>query len=526
MNPTPSRRKPHLGVDPDLEAGLRAESALPRDWTIRPGHDPQRSGVDGVQRLPGRHVPRAASSANAEKIRHLFSRASFGLTVPEFQVLSLVPVEQAVDALLQEPDLPDPPGEWVTEPFDRQAFRRLTRDEQQAWRRQNRMRINEMRGWWLGLMMSSAMNLREKMTLFWHGHFTSDIRSIELAQFVYLQNATWRQHALGNFRTFLKAMYKDPGMLYYLNGVQNQAQAPNENFARELMELFTMGIGNYTERDIKEAARAFTGWQVDTISLSSYVNPNRFDRGEKTFLGRTGNFFGDHIIDIILEQEVTARFICRKIYEFFVSRQINEDLVEALAATFRNRDYEIKPVLRQLFTSDFFYSDEVRASLIKSPVEMAVANARALSVEETNLRYLLGATAELGQDLLNPPNVAGWPGQRSWISPTTYVARNTFSEIFINGGVLDNPDSNRSPIKFDAMAFARSFNLTGAQELAEAMEAHLLRLPANEASREFLLQVLLGTASPEDWSLNYPGADKLVQDFLVQLVRLPEYHLT
>lgn len=524
-----AKSKPYLGVDPNLEKGLYDEPALPPTWTVQPrnGEAQNSSGSEALLALLNQREPRlraraAAQSSNAEKIKHLFSRASFGLTVAEMQALALIPPEQAVEALLADSAPPEPPGDWVSEPFDRRAFRQMSREERQAWRQLNRRRINEMRGWWLELMMSSAMNLREKMTLFWHGHFTSDIRSIELAQFLYLQNATWRKHALGNFRDFLKDMYKDPGMLFYLNGVQNRASHPNENFARELLELFTMGIGNYTEQDIKEAARAFTGWQVDTINLTSYINERLYDRGTKTFLGRTGNFYGDHIIDIILEQEVTARFICRKLYEFFVSRELNQEFIDELAKTFRDNDYEIKPVLRQMFTSDFFYSDQVVASLIKSPVEMAVSNARMFSVKEINLRYLLRGTHDLGHDLLNPPNVAGWPGQRSWISPTTYVGRNALSESFVSG----SSGRGRAPIKFDPLEFGYSYQTTNARDLLDAAIDHLLLMPIKDQTRESLLASLVGTADPNDWSLAYAGADRQVVAFLVHLVRLPEFHLT
>jgi len=187
--------------------------------------------------------------------------------------------------------------------------------------------------------------------------------------------------------------------------------------------------------------------------------------------------------------------------------------------------YEIKPVLQKLFTSDLFYSNQAVASLIKSPVDMAITNARMLSVDSIDLRYLLNATRDLNQELLNPPNVAGWPGQRDWISPTTYITRNTFSETYVNGGLYQNPNSRRSPIEFDPLAFAKSFNIQEVTELAEAMATHLLALPVQQQNMDFLVSVLLGSAEPGDWSLDYPGADRLVTEFLIQLLRLPEFHL-
>ncbi|MFQ5602070.1 MAG: DUF1800 family protein [bacterium] len=468
----------------------------------------------------------SSASSHSEQVKHLLARAGFGATFAELKELESNSIAEIVEELLTEPALPTPPGEWVTEPFDLQQYLKWTESEKQAYFVQNIERINDLRVWMLELMMSSAINLREKMTFFWHGHFTTDISSAELAQFLFKQNDTYRKHALGNFGDFLKNVYKDPGMLLYLNGAQNVVTAPNENFARELMELFTMGIGNYTEDDIKEAARAFTGWEIDPYNLTSFFNPNLHDYGVKSFLGERGNFDGDDIIDLILKQPQTATFICRKFYEFFISREVDEEYVQDLAAVFRANNYEIKPVLRSLFTSEHFYNANVRASLIKSPIELVVGNARKLSVEKADVYFLLTVAAILDQELLNPPNVAGWPGQRAWISPTTYVLRNTVSEIFVNENLVRDPVTNQPVIEFNPMKFARSFGIPTAPELANAIINYLVSRPLDEVTSEFLLQTLVGTAAPNDWSLDYPGADRLVTEFVIQILRLPEYHLT
>ncbi|MGH7453538.1 MAG: DUF1800 domain-containing protein, partial [bacterium] len=261
----------------------------------------------------------AATAWGAPHIRHLMSRASFGLTVTELNALLPFSKIQLVTRLLADDPLPPPPGDWVNEPFDPSVYRSLPPDQQMQWQRTNRLRFEELRGWWIGRMAAASFNLREKMAFFWHGHFTTEFDTINLAQWMYLQNDTLRRHALGNFRDFLKAIYKDPAMLIYLDGVRNVARQPNENFARELLELFTMGVGHYTETDIKEAARAFTGWQIDSRNIGqpapaqvSFVIPNRHDSGIKTFFGKSGNFGGDEIIDIILDQPAVAEFICTK----------------------------------------------------------------------------------------------------------------------------------------------------------------------------------------------------------------------
>jgi uncharacterized protein (DUF1800 family) len=468
----------------------------------------------------------SATTWGPPHVRHLMSRAAFGVSVQGVKQLQPLTKTQIIDQLLANAALPNPPGDWVNEPYDPAAYRNLPPEQQQQYQQTVRQRVEQLRTWWLALMAATPFNLREKMTFFWHGHFTTELRTINLPQWLYMQNDTLRRHALGNFRDFLKAIYKDPAMLIYLDGARNNVRQPNENFARELLELFTMGVGNYTETDIKEAARAFTGWQVDSLTLTSFLNPRRHDDGIKTFFGKSGNFGGDDIIDIILEQPVTAEFICRKLYTFFVSREVDEPFVTLLADTFRQNNYEIKPVLRAIFESDHFYSDHAIAGLIKSPIELAVSNARMLEASFRNAGLILRSAAALNQDLMNPPNVAGWPGQRDWINPTTFITRNAFSETYVMGGTLENPGSNRRPVEFDAMAFARSFGVAKATPLVDQITGHLLRYPLDEATRDYLITVLVGSADPDDWSLDYPGAETQVKQFLVELMRQPEFQLT
>jgi len=484
------------------------------------------------RRLDGYNL--ANSAWGAPHIRHLLTRASFGVAVDELNTLLPLTKSQIVARLLTDDPLPASPGAWITEPYDPAVYRTWTQAEQQAWQRANRLHIEETRAWWILRMAASPFNLREKMTLFWHNHFTSEFDVVQLAQWVYMQNDTLRKHALGNFRTFLKAIYKDPAMLLYLDGVRSIRTQPNENFARELFELFTLGVGNYTENDIKQAARAFTGWQIDTRNIGStdpnkpvaYLVPNRFDSGIKTVFGKSGNFGGDDIIDLVLDQPVVAEFICGKLYKFFVSRETDKAFVTELANIFRQNNYEIKPVVQAIFESDHFYSEHAVASLIKSPIELGVNNVRLLKPKRVTPTYIISSATSLDQDLLNPPNVAGWPGQRSWINASSLVTRNVFSETYIMGGNINNPGNSRlTQIDVDAMAFARSFGVEKATDLIDHFTAHLLRYPIDEATRDFLITVLVGSADPDDWSLNYPGADKQVKDCLVQIMRLPEFQL-
>jgi uncharacterized protein (DUF1800 family) len=431
-----------------------------------------------------------------------------------------------LDQLFAEQPLPAPPGSWVAEPYITEG---LTDEQLKALQLLNRERIDQLITWWVELMRTSLYNLRERMVLFWHGHFATEADVVNLAQWLFIHNDMLRRNALGNFRTFLKEMWKDPAMLIYLDGNQNLRTRPNENFARELLELFTMGVGTYTEEDIKEAARAFTGWRVDRTTLTSYFVPNRYDAGVKTVLGQTGNFDGDTIIDIILQQPVTATFICRKLYQFFVSPEVDETRVAALAEIFRTGDYEIKPVLRAIFESDYFYDENSVGAIIKSPVHLAISSVRQFAAVTVDPTYMFVASRLLDQTLLDPPNVAGWPGQREWISPTTLALRGSFGETVIMGGNIARPNANPNrvkPVVVDAMAFARSFGVSKARELLDKWIEHLLPFGVDESTKEFLLSVLIETADENDWSLDYAGADVRVKNCLTQIVRLPEYQLT
>lgn len=474
---------------------------------------------------PRSRLHSSAKSWGPAQAQHLLMRAGFGGTPAEIATAVAKSRDEIVEMLLADQPLPPPPGDWVTEPY---ITRGLTDEQRTQLRRTNRARFGDLISWWLTLMLQSGFSMREKMVLFWHGHFVTEARVVKISQFIYKYNDMLRRNSLGNFRTFLKEMWRDPAMLIYLNGNQNQVNKPNENFARELLELFTMGVDQYTEQDIKEAARAFTGWRVNPETLESYLTLGRRDSRRKTFLGQSGYFYGDEIIDIILQQPVTAKFICEKLYQYFVNFEPNSAHIEALADTFRANDYEIKPVLRQMLTSDYFYSEDNVGALIKSPVHLVVSTVRQLGLPQADLAYLYRAAEMLDQALFNPPNVAGWPGQRAWISPLTLASRSGFAESALLGGRIDRSLDRRNlkPIRTDVMAFARSFGSDRPRELLEKWIEHFMVIALDDLTKESLLSLLLDGAAEEDWSLNYDGVEQRVANCLTQMLRLPEYQLT
>lgn len=286
-----------------------------------------------------------------------------------------------------------------------------------------------MARWWLYRMIHSRHQLVEKMTYFWHDHFATSVTGVRQVNarhepLVMVQNELFRRYALGNFKELVHQVARDPAMLFWLDNRLNVKGNPNENWARELLELFTMGIGNYTEKDIQEAARAFTGWTVNRRTLDFQFRSDLHDFGTKTFLGVQGNLDGDDIIEIIFQQQVTAEFIARKLFEFFVYPDPPESVIRELAGTFRQSGYEMRALLEALFRHPEFYSTKALRAHIKSPVELVVATYRELGIGDP--QFLPRLMEPMGQQLFVPPDVGGWTTGIGWINTTTLLARYNF----------------------------------------------------------------------------------------------------
>jgi uncharacterized protein (DUF1800 family) len=305
-------------------------------------------------------------------------------------------------------------------------------EEKMAVRRELLREGVELQGWWMREILATPAPLTERMTLFWHNHFTSSLQKVKAPQLLYRQNLLLRTQALGNFRSLLHGIARDPAMIVYLDGFANRQAHPNENFARELLELFTLGEGHYGEQDVKEAARAFTGWSIERDSGAFRQRWPWHDRGQKTFLGQRGDFDGDDVLDIILEQPQTAQFIVEKLWREFVSPTPDAAQVQRIAARFR-RDWQIAPVLEALLTSPQFRDPANGGSLIKSPVDLVAGTLRTLQVPVDDGRFPALVCAQLGQALFNPPNVKGWPGGDAWINSATLVAREQFLDSLSRG---------------------------------------------------------------------------------------------
>ncbi|HPQ94749.1 MAG: DUF1800 domain-containing protein [Thiothrix sp.] len=413
------------------------------------------------------------------------------------------------------------------------GFQAMDTDERRAVRTQARQECRELTCWWLQLIHETPYPLLERMTLFWHNHFTSNADSVAWPQLMYRQNQLFRTHALGNFANLLQEIVFDPAMLRYLDGASNAVNSPNENFARELLELFTLGEGHYTERDIVEAARSLTGWQFDYKTGKAVFKVWRHDKAEKTFLGETGNFNSTDIINIILRQPRTAEFIAEKFWAGFINPEPPDPaIITQWARTFRESGYEITALLSAVVQSQPFWDGRNRGALIKSPVEFSIGLLRELKTEISDYEFLRKANLQLGQNLFYPPDVKGWRGGFSWISNTTLTRRHDLISKLTTeyGNGLTTAIPARMLLQQEP-AVPSPKNLSN-QQLDQLLAGLFARFTGTEAAITATATATcnIDVAALEQWllplpSLSRPDCHQPLSDLLFVLMKDPAYQL-
>jgi uncharacterized protein (DUF1800 family) len=362
-----------------------------------------------------------------EKISHLYRRVGFGASPAELTAATERGLDATLEMLLNPERVEDDVDlklAQVNPPLD------LSKER-------------DLQVLWLFRMLHTRRPLIEKMTLFWHNHFATANYKVNDAGLMLQQNNLFRSNALGNFRRLVLDVSRDPAMLIWLDGNLNKKGNPNENFARELMELFTTGIGHYSERDVDEVARTFTGWQFlrdrTTGATTFYRNDSEHDSGTKTVLGRTGNLDGTDVIDMLVPHPATAARIASELFKYFVHDNPTQAQIDGLAKIYLDSKYEIKPVVRAILTSPAFFSEEAYLARVKSPVEFVIGSLKQLAPSATNLGHLPEEMARMGQELFNPPTVFGWDGGLEWVNSTTMLARmnyaNTLSQSRGSAGI-------------------------------------------------------------------------------------------
>ena len=480
--------------------------------------------------------------SNRLKNQHLLWRAAFGPMAENAASLDNISQKKLWELLLKtsakQPDKIDVASGTldglVKGVQDIAQMQKFTPEQKRAMAKQSREDIKSLNLHWLAVMTNSEAQFREKMGLFWHGHFACRVFNIFYQQ--QLLHIV-RTNAFGNFGELLRAVSKSPAMLQFLNNQQNRKQRPNENFAREVMELFTLGRGNYTENDVKEAARAFTGWGFN-LQGEFVIRANQHDEGSKTFLGKTGNFNGDDIIDILLDQKQTALFITKKIYRYFVNEKMDGSKVQWLAKRFYQNGYNIKKLMEDIFTSDWFYDEKNIGTKIKSPVELLVGIERLLPMELKNDSARLLFQRALGQVLFYPPNVAGWPGGKSWIDSSTLMLRLRIPQILTANETINiRPKSDDDVMMGQVTETKAMLQKTagyGSKNSSAVVDWQMTAKIFEQVSRENLLpkisETVLQTKTRVSNNLlvkylNNESRENYIKSAVINLMSTPEYQL-
>jgi uncharacterized protein (DUF1800 family) len=483
----------------------------------------------------------------ALKNQHLLWRAGFGPAVeqlPDLARFSSADFYRAlVKASSKKPEYINVADNYLQglimgiDQAGRIQQKELTPDEKKTRRLKNREGVRNLNLYWLNEMVNSRAQLREKLAFFWHGHFACRNLNVfyqqELLDII-------RRNALGDFSTLLKEVSRSAAMINFLNNQQNRKGHPNENFARELMELFTLGRGQYTEEDVKEAARAFTGWSA-TPKGEFIFRRGQHDFSRKIVLGKSGSFDGEDVLDIILEQRQTAYYISKKVFRFFVNEDVDNDKIAWLADRFYNSGYKIAALLEDIFTSDWFYDQRHIGVKIKSPVELLVGMQRMLPMKIENEASMIVLQRLLGQMLFYPPNVAGWPGGRSWIDSSTLMLRMRVPQL-----INDEDEMNVKPKDDDDQVMGRTdeesmevstrmkSTLKGAGAINADIDWSIYTRHFEKTSREQLINniaaVLLQTKTAVGADLikqyaDESGREVFIKSATLQIMSTPEYQL-
>ncbi|MBS1511540.1 MAG: DUF1800 domain-containing protein [Bacteroidetes bacterium] len=517
-----------------------------------------------------------------EEAAHLARRTQFGANWADVQFYAARSFKKAIKALFEQDDsIPPPPVNTYND--DKYTDEEIAAG--QTWTtaaKQSGMNIgrrkNSLRSWWIGQMLNQKRSLQEKMILFWHNHFATEMNKVDNATFSYKYHMLLRRYALGNFRDLLNAITVDPCMLRYLNGANNVKKAPDENYGRELQELFTVGKdkgSHYTEDDVKAAARVLTGYRIDNKVLANaqgVFEPNRHDTTDKQF----SSFYNNTIIkgvkdkegatevaaliDMILQQDEVSKYICRKLYRFFVYHNIDEEteknIIEPLAKTFRKSNYDIQPVLKQLFSSKHFFDAGNRGAVIKSPIDFCIGLCREYNISfpaaddyvtlYTMWQNIHNTANQLQQNIGDPPNVAGWPAyyqvpqyDKIWINSDTLPRRNQFTDRMVSYGFT----KDKFKLAIDVVAYAQTFKNPGDPDaLIEECAQRLYSIPLPDKERTYLKQGILlsglqGQMSDHYWTdawnklidandtINKKDVTNKLRKLFQYLMNLPQYQL-
>jgi uncharacterized protein (DUF1800 family) len=449
-------------------------------------------------------VSEGADKFDRRRAAHLLRRAGFAPTHGEVEQAVKDGLEAAVDRLFTEDEGEDA---RYSQTLDALAGKFINLGD-----------LGNAQAWWVYRMLTTQVPLREKLALFWHGHFATSQSKVENTDLMLRQIEMLRRGAWGSFGQLVASIARDPAMLIWLDGRTNTREHPNENFARELMELFTCGIGHYTERDVLEAARALTGWTLD--GAVAVLNADEQDHGRKHFLGRSGRFDADDVIDLLMQHSPTAEFLARKLLRFFAEPEPQLEVVAEVAQTLVRSQFNVKWLLRDLFQSKYFYSDRCIRKRIASPIEFAVGAVRMLEAQIPAL-HLIESLERMGQKLLAPPNVKGWDGESAWIDTSTWAARQQFASM-----LAAESDTNPLGPVFDPFRLVPQEMLEPravVKRLGDVLMQGDLPAEARRGLTSFLIETDAGP-QPDAFRDDADFRMQKIREAIAVVISLPEFH--
>ena len=476
---------------------------------------------------------------DSSSVAHLLKRTTTGASIDEINYFLNQGLEESINQLLTDKELPIPPGTWVDE--DLPNWNALSSEQRQEIIQIYHYRMKTFQKWWAQRMIDDSLNITEMMTLFWHNYFASAYSKVFYPQAMFQQNNIFRTYCMGNFKDLIRQVTFGPAMMIWLDISNSKKEAPNENFARELMELFTLGVDNYSQDDVIAASRAFTGYITNGLDTNYdfeamegwgpwWTNWHDFD--DKTFMGQTGPWTGDDIISIILDQDNCAIHICKKIYQWFLYNEPNMEFIDEMANVLRNNNYELKPALEYLFSSEHFYDTNFKGANIQNPVQLYLGSLKKLKMHDQpfDINFFCEIQNHLGMVLFEPPDVNGWIGYRTWINSNTLPLRKAMLCALIDHESPFGSFGNYINIPLIANSLVnQNDNSYHIEQIINNLSLIFFGIPVGQTLRDQLLNIALDGAEPYDWDINLPAYNaqwSRMKNLLQHMIKLPEFQLS
>ena len=476
---------------------------------------------------------------DSSSVAHLLKRTTTGASIDEINYFLNQGLEESINQLLTDKELPIPPGTWVDE--DLPNWNALSSEQRQEIIQIYHYRMKTFQKWWAQRMIDDSLNITEMMTLFWHNYFASAYSKVFYPQAMFQQNNIFRTYCMGNFKDLIRQVTFGPAMMIWLDISNSKKEAPNENFARELMELFTLGVDNYSQDDVIAASRAFTGYITNGLDTNYdfeamegwgpwWTNWHDFD--DKTFMGQTGPWTGDDIISIILDQDNCAIHICKKMYQWFLYNEPDVLFIDEMANVLRNNNYELKPALEYLFSSEHFYDTNFKGANIQNPVQLYLSSLKKLKMHDQpfDINFFCEIQNHLGMVLFEPPDVNGWIGYRTWINSNTLPLRKAMLCALIGHESPFGSFGNYINIPLIANSLVnQNDNSYHIEQIINNLSLIFFGIPIGQTLRDQLLNIALDGAEPYDWDINLPAYNaqwSRMKNLLQHMIKLPEFQLS